>query len=336
MSKISVGIVGLPNVGKSTLFKALTKVDVNVANYPFATIDPNVGIVSVPDERLDKLAALSGSEQKIPTVVEFYDIAGLVRGANQGEGLGNKFLSHIREVKIIVQVVRIFKSDEVVHVDGSVNGARDLDIINTELMLKDMETLDRRLASAEKEARTGDKQMQRNLGILKRVKQVLDGGGLVIAAGEEVLAEQVVAELGLLTAKPQILLLNGGEQEIDENLRGALDGLGFHYVVADLSQGADLSELIRQSYQTLDLISFFTTGPKETRAWTVRRGSSAPQAGGAIHTDFQEKFIRAEVIAWDTLLKAGGWNEARTRGLIRTEGKNYVVEDGDVIVIRHS
>jgi small GTP-binding protein len=336
MSKISVGIVGLPNVGKSTLFKALTKVDVNIANYPFATVNPNVGVVSVPDERLDRLSELSHSEQRIPTVTEFYDIAGLVRGANQGEGLGNKFLSHIREVKIIVHVVRIFKSDEIIHVEESVNGVRDIDTINTELMLKDMDTLERRLASAEKEARTGDKKSVRNLEILRKVKQTLDNGNLAMSAGEEILNEPIVWELGLLTAKPQILLLNGSEQEMGEDLMKVINELGFHYIITDLSKDVDLGELIRESYRTLNLISFFTTGPKETRAWTVRKGSSAPQAGGAIHTDFEDKFIRAEVIAWDALLNTGGWNEARAKGLIRTEGKGYTIQDGDVIVIRHS
>jgi small GTP-binding protein len=336
MSKISVGIVGLPNVGKSTLFKALTKVDVNIANYPFATVNPNIGVVSVPDERLDRLSELSHSEQKIPTIVEFYDIAGLVKGANQGEGLGNKFLSHIREVKIIVHVVRIFKSDEIIHVEGSVDGVRDMDTINTELMLKDMDTLERRLASAEKEAKTGDKRLARNLEILKKVKQALDGGNLAISAGEEILNEPIVWELGLLTAKPQILLLNGSEQEVGEDLIKAIGELGFYYMVADLSKDVDLGELIRESYKALDLISFFTTGPKETRAWTIRRGSSAPQAGGAIHTDFEEKFIRAEVIVWNVLLGIGSWNEARAKGLIRTEGKGYIVQDGDVLIIRHS
>ena len=336
MSKLSVGIVGLPNVGKSTLFKALTAVDINIANYPFATIDPNVGVVSVPDERLDKLATLSKSEQKVPAVVEFFDIAGLVKGANQGEGLGNQFLAHIRETKVLIHVVRIFKSEEIIHVEGSVDPIRDIETINTELMLKDMETLERRLKTAVKEAKTGDKGKAKDLKTLESVKKVLDDGKLVISADEDVVNTPVVRELGLLTAKPQILLLNGETQEASDELKKKIEDLGFYFIVADLSKEVNLEGLIKESYKTLDLISFLTTGPKETRGWTVKKGSSAPQAAGVIHTDFQDKFIRAEVINWEKLLEAGGWNEARAKGLIKTEGKAYIIQDGDVLLIRHS
>lgn len=335
MKKLSIGIVGLPNVGKSTLFNALTKAQVNAANYPFATIDPNVGVVPVPDERLDKLTELSQSEQKIPAVVEFYDIAGLVKGANQGEGLGNQFLSHIREVRIIVHVVRVFEDSNIVHVEGSIDPVRDIEIINTELMLKDMETVERRLDKAVKEAKTGDKQKQEELRQLEKIKGALDAGQLAISLGED-LQGGVVEELGLLTAKPQLLLFNGSENEISDQLRARAEELGVEYMNADLADAATLATLIKNAHETLGLITFFTTGPKETRGWTVRSGAKAPEAAGVIHTDFEEKFIRAEVVAWDKLLEAGGWNQARDRGWIKTEGKEYVVRDGDVLLVRHS
>ncbi len=279
MKKLSIGIVGLPNVGKSTLFKLLTKQEVNIANYPFCTIDPNVGVVSVPDERLNKLAEMSKSEKTIPAVVEFYDIAGLVKGANKGEGLGNQFLSYIREVNAIVEVVRIFKDSEITHVEGSVDPLRDMETIDLELQLKDEQ-------SKEKE--------------------------------------------NLLSLKPKILLFNGRPEDIP-TIEGNLQ-----YITADLSGNPDLSGLIRKAYEVLGLISFFTTGEKETRAWTIGRGSKAPEAAGVIHTDFQNKFIRAETIQWDKLLEAGSWQKAKAKGWIRTEGKDYVVEEGDVMLIRHS
>ena len=336
MSKLSIGIVGLPNVGKSTLFKALTKVDVNIANYPFATIDPNIGVVSVPDSRLDALAQISASAKKIPAVVEFYDIAGLVRGANEGEGLGNQFLSHIREVRVIVHVVRIFKLGEIIHVDGSVDPLRDIETINTELMLKDLDTMQKRVERGVKDAKMGDKKKQEELKILERVRGILEEGKLVLTLEEEVVNTPCIKELGLLTAKPQILLLNGLESEVGDDLREKIKELGFSYVVADLSQNVPLDGLIEQAYKTLDLITFFTTGLDETRGWTTKRGALAPQASREIHTDFESKFIRAEVVSTEKLLEAGGWNEARDKGWIRTEGKGYEVQDGDVIVVRHS
>src|SRR3990167_7642078 len=334
--KLSVGIVGLPNVGKSTLFKALTNIDINVANYPFATIDPNVGIVSVPDERLDKLAELSKSKEKIPAVVEFYDIAGLVRGANKGEGLGNQFLNHIREVSVIVHVVRAFESADIIHIENSVDPVRDIDIVNTELSLKDMETLDRRVDRAARDAKTGDKDKKRELELLSDLKDKLDAGILLNTLDVEFLAEPVIKELGLLTTKPQLFLIIGCESDVTDLLKNKLKELRSEYIVADLASGADIGELVRRAYSILGLISFFTTGEKETRAWTVVEGARAPEAAGVIHTDFEEKFIRAEVINWEELLKAGGWNEAKGKGLIRIEGKEYVTKDGDVLIIRHS
>ena len=345
--KLTVGIVGLPNVGKSTLFKALTKIDINVANYPFATIDPNVGIVSVPDERLDKLAELSRSKEKIPAVVEFYDIAGLVRGANKGEGLGNQFLNHIREVSVIVHVVRAFESADIIHIENSVDPVRDIDIVNTELSLKDMETLDRRVDRAARDAKTGDKDKKRELELLSDLKDKLDAGILLNTLDVEFLAEPVIKELGLLTTKPQLFLINGSESDVTDLLKNKLKELRSEYIVADLASGADIGELVRRAYSILGLISFFTTGEKETRAWTVVEGARAPEAAGVIHTDFEEKFIRAEVINWGKLLESGGpsavssgqsnwWNDAKSKGLIRIEGKEYVVSDGDVLIIRHS
>ena len=333
--KLSVGIVGLPNVGKSTLFNALTKQEINVANYPFATIDPNVGIVNVPDERLDKLSELSNSARKIPAVVEFYDIAGLVRGANKGEGLGNQFLAHIREVAVMVHVVRCFESSEIIHVEEQVNPERDIDIINTELILKDLEILERRLSRAEKDAKTGDKEKLKELDLLRTAKKKLDGGELLTTLGSATLESPTIKELGLLTSKTQIYLLNGAKEDISEKLTTKIKELNGEYIIADLAENIAVGELVERAYEVLGLISFFTTGEKETRAWTIRDGAKAPEAAGAIHTDFEEKFIRAEIIHWEKLIEAGGWQEAKQKGWIRIEGKEYVVKDGDVLVIRH-
>ncbi|MCL4406149.1 MAG: redox-regulated ATPase YchF [Patescibacteria group bacterium] len=332
--KLSIGIVGLPNVGKSTLFKALTKQEVNIANYPFATIDPNVGVVAVPDERLETLAKMSQSKKKIPAVVEFYDIAGLVKGAYQGEGLGNQFLANIRETNAVVQVVRCFESSEIIHVENGVDPVRDIDIINTELIFKDLETVGKRLQSLEKEARTGDKQKLYELEVLKKIKDGLEKGSLIVNLGEA-RKEPVVKELGLLTAKPQIYLLNGAVEDVKPELRDKIRSLNAGYVIQDLGRSTDLSELIRKSYEVLGLMSFFTTGEDETRAWTIEQGTKAPQAAGVIHTDFENKFIRLEVVGYLKLVEAGSWNNARQKGWIRLEGKDYVVEDGDVVVVRH-
>lgn len=331
MAKISLGIVGMPNVGKSTLFKLLTKNDILIANYPFATIDPNVGIVTVPDERLEKLSAMSQSKKTVPAVVEFYDIAGLVKGANTGEGLGNQFLANIRETQAIVTVLRIFNDPDVIHVEAGVDAIRDMEIINTELILKDLDTVEKRLAKLEREARAGDKTAIKNLEVLKNVKEGLERG--ILANRFE--HEPIVKDLQLLTAKKQLYLLNGEKEEIPEGLLEKIKEIGADYIVENVALADEIPELIKKAYEILGLISFFTTGEDETRAWTIERGFKAPQAAGAIHTDFEKNFIRAETVGWKDLLEAGSWSAARSKGLLRLEGKDYVVADGDVMVIRH-
>jgi len=334
--KLSIGIVGLPNVGKSLLFNILTKQQVNTANYPFATIDPNVGVVPVPDERVDKLAGMSKSAKKIPAVIEFYDIAGLVKGANKGEGLGNQFLSHIRDVSAIVQIVRCFESSEIIHVENSVDPVRDIDTINTELILKDLETVEKRLAKLEGEARTGDKQKIKEFEIVKKVHDALNEERLAFDLEKEILEEISVKELNLLTSKQQIYLLNGGEENVSEELKNKIKSLNADYLVMDLASAQDLDALIKKAYEILNLISFLTTGEDETRAWTIIDGWKAPQAAGVIHTDFEHKFIKAEVIHWEKLLEAGSWASAKQKGWLRLEGREYPVKDGDVMVIKHS
>lgn len=335
--KLSIGIVGLPNVGKSTLFKALTKNEVNIANYPFCTIDPNVGVVSVPDERLDKLAEMSKSAKKIPAIVEFYDIAGLVKGANKGEGLGNQFLSHIRETDAIVEVLRCFPLGEIVHVENSVDPIRDLEILNAELALKDLDTVEKVWKKTEVDARSNpagsplNRQAAHDLDILKKVKDKLSQSQTVI----EFKDEPVIKNLQLLSAKPQIYLLNGGPGDVTKELIDKIKNLGADYIVKDLSKDTELGDLIRKSYEVLNLISFFTTGEDETRAWTITKGTKSPQAAGAIHTDFEKKFIRAEVVNWQKLLEVGGWIKAKQKGLVRAEGKEYIFQDGDVTEIKH-
>ncbi len=334
--KLSLGIVGLPNVGKSTLFKLLTRQEVNVANYPFATIDPNIGVVPVHDDRLAVLSSMNKSAKTVPAVVEFYDIAGLVRGANQGEGLGNQFLSHIREVNAIVHVVRCFSRGDIIHVEGGVDPMRDIDIIEMELIFKDLDTISRRLGKAETDARSGKKEFVKTRDQLLALQNVLNEGKLLFGSLELEAADDILLhELGLLTAKPQLFLLNGGESEIPDAVRQKADDLKAHIMMMDLSSTPDIGELTRRAYALLNLISFFTTGEDETRAWTVEQGTKAPQAAGVIHTDFERTFIRAEVVSFDKLVAAGSWNQGKQKGFLRVEGKEYVVEDGDVMVIRH-
>ena len=336
--KLSIGIVGLPNVGKSTLFKLLTRQDILIANYPFATIDPNVGIVPVPDERLEKLNELSKSKKKIPAVVEFYDIAGLVKGASKGEGLGNQFLSHIRETQAIVTVLRVFQDPDIIHVENSVDPLRDLEIINTELILKDLDAVEKRLAKAESEARSGKKEAISDRDFLVNIKNILEAGELLISNSDPHLLGRLneqMKDLNLLTAKRQIYLLNGTESDVPAALIEKIKTIGADYVIADVANAESIPELIKKAYAVLDLISFFTTGEDETRAWTIMRGTKAPQAAGVIHTDFEQKFIRVEVVPTEKLLEAGSWSKAKQKGWLRVEGKDYVVADGDVIEVRH-
>jgi ribosome-binding ATPase len=329
--KLSIGIVGLPNVGKSTLFRHLTQQDIVVANYPFATIDPNVGIVSVPDERLGALATLSSSKKTVPAIVEFYDIAGLVKGASAGEGLGNQFLTHIRETNAIAMVLRVFSDPNVLHVDGDINPVRDLEVIETELLLKDLETVSKRLGSLEKEAKTNLPGAREQLTVLEKVHAALEAGQWV----GEFASEEVVRNLQLLTAKPRLFIINGRDEDVPAELTAALDARGGERSALDLAGEPDLGALIRSAYKLLGLTSFFTTGEDETRAWTIRGGTLAPEAAGAIHSDFEKKFIRAEVVSASDLLEQGSWSKAKSKGLVRLEGKEYEVRDGDVMVIRH-
>jgi ribosome-binding ATPase YchF (GTP1/OBG family) len=336
--KLAIGIVGLPNVGKSTLFKLLTKQDITIANYPFATIDPNVGIVPVPDERVEKLNTFSKSKKKIPAVVEFFDIAGLVKGANKGEGLGNQFLAHIRETQAIVIVLRAFRDPEIIHVENSVDALRDLEIINSELILKDLDAVEKRFGKAEAEARTGKKEAMQDKELLGRLKTHLEAGNLPVADAaliHDLRANARLADLNLLTAKRQIYLINGEAKDVPPELFPKIKALHAEHLIVDFAKVETVPELIQKAYQALGLISFFTTGEDETRAWTIERGTKAPQASGVIHTDFEEKFIRLEVIGWDKLLAAGGWSQAKQKGWVRIEGKEYEVKDGDVIVVRH-
>lgn len=352
---LSIGIVGLPNVGKSTLFKALTKKEVLIANYPFATIDPNVGVVMVPDERLDKLADFSHAAKKVPAIVEFVDIAGLVRGANKGEGLGNQFLANIREVDAVVYVVRAFEDPNIIHVEARVDPKDDIEILTTELMLKDLETVEKHLVKVRKDARGGSKEAIAEIEILEKVKNGLEEGvmahkvlGEISGEVQKSAVEKLRKELQLLTGKRGILLVNinnvGGEPpqiegfpQLSMNIREELDGAGFSDEERkELGLGsAKLPELIQLAYETLGLITFFTTGEDETRAWTTKNGSLAPEAAGVIHTDFAEKFIRADVIPWDKLLEAGSWSEAKARGVMQTVGKDYIMKDGDVTEVKH-
>jgi len=362
---MKLGIVGLPNVGKSTLFNSLTNAGAESANYPFCTIDPNVGIVAVPDERLKLLAELYDSDKVTPAVIEFVDIAGLVKGASKGEGLGNQFLSNIREVDAIVHVVRCFENDNIVHVDGSIDPMRDIETINMELIFSDIEILERRIAKTSKGARN-DKALAKELDLLNRLKEHLDAGNLAKSFKCEDDDEiAMLSEYNLLTAKPVIFAANVSEDDLkndaadNENVNkvrefAAKEGFEVFVISAEIEQEiseldeedkavfledlglkeSGLDKLIKASYKLLGLMSYLTAGKQETRAWTIKTGTKAPQAAGKIHTDFERGFIRAEVINYKELLDCGSYTAAKEKGLVRLEGKDYVVRDGDVILFR--
>ena len=346
----SVGIIGLPNVGKSTLFKALTQQEVDISNYPFCTIDPNVGIVQVPDERLERIAEIIKPEKTTPTIIEFVDIAGLVKGAHKGEGLGNQFLAHIREVDAVVHVIRSFEAKDIKHIEETLDIQRDIEIVNTELIMKDLETLEKSLDRLRRS--TGPRRPsdggapEKEVEILEKIKKSLNEEKTISQIDLSENEKETIKHLNFLTIKPVIYLINsrGTDNELE-----ALKSLPENTIPLDLKLELETTELspeelkelklksrmdilIKTCYKILDLITFYTIkGKEETRAWTIKQGINAPKAGGVVHTDFEEKFIRAEVINYKDLIETESWNKAQTKGLIRTEGKNYVVKDGDII-----
>lgn len=361
---MKLGIVGLPNVGKSTLFNAITNAGAEVANYAFCTIEPNVGVVAVPDYRLDELAKMYSPKKITPAVIEFVDIAGLVKGASKGEGLGNKFLSHIREVDAVIHVVRCFDNDDIMHVSGSVDPKRDIETINLELILSDLEILDRRIDRTAKAAK-GDKSLLTELEFLKRIKTELENGVSARAVEADDDEKAILADIGLLSAKPVIYACNMSEDDFASNIENnerykavceiaKAEGAEVLPICAELEaeisslskeekemflsdagiESGGLDMLIQRSYNLLGLISYLTAGEPEVRAWTIKKGTKAPQAAGKIHSDFERGFIRAEVISFDELMACGSMQAAKEKGKIRSEGKDYVMQDGDIVLFR--
>lgn len=356
------GIVGLPNVGKSTIFNAITSAGAEAANYPFCTIEPNVGVVSMRDKRLEALAEIVQPQRVLPTAMEFVDIAGLVKGASQGEGLGNQFLGHIRQVEAIAHIVRCFEDDNVVHVDGSVDPLRDIEVIQTELNLSDLDTVDKRISRSEKQARSGDKKLQEELAVLIKVREALNNGKTALSCDLGSEERLILRDLHLITDKPVLYVANVSEDDLDgkhpfvETVRSHARAEGAEFVIicgkieaeiAELSEDekfdflqdlgleeSGLDRMIHAGYKLLGLITYFTAGVKEVRAWTIPNGAKAPQAAGVIHTDFEKGFIRAEVIAYEDFIACRGEAGAKEKGLMRLEGKEYVVKDGDLMHFR--
>lgn len=352
---LSIGIVGLPNVGKSTLFQALTKKQVDRANYPFTTINPNIGVVSVSDERLDKLAELIKATEKIYTIIEFVDIAGLVKGANRGEGLGNQFLANIRETNAIVYILRSFLNEKIINTLSSVNPIQEKEILDTELIMKDLEAIEKRIEGLEKEEKSGSKEAKKELEVLNKARGFLQKGLVLAEQPFEEEEKKILNFYQLLSLKPRLYLLNSQENEVPQNILEIFKKNNWHFLVMDalteleaadftraerkelnLPAESQLENLIKKSYQLLNLITFFTIVSNKPRAWTIKNGEKVIEAAGLIHNDFKEHFIKADVINWKELVGAGGFSQAREKGLIRTEGKEYIVQDGDVIEVKHN